>query len=406
MPPRRRPFGLTSLLCVLAMSASMAFAQSQWKEIPVGYNMPKSVMAAAPPTATPFPQAPKGTRYSGEGRDPNRPWEVEFHGGGFWNVGGVSGQGFTAPTVATFNAFPGGVGPQSLQVSSYFFGPGAALYNRFTQGPSALSNTITPLDPLLDHQFGRRHGGPAIGVRFGRDLNRWFGIEFSADWNTTPIAIDDKQLLGIEQTRASFANSFTEFTTSVAPGTALAVSSVKRSAGSQLFWTGVVNVSLKPEGKTIPYLTFGGGAVSNIGPAPHASLLGFYAFDFAGPHAETDVVNIQARPPRTQWVAVLGIGAKYYATSRWGLRFDFRDHVTSNSIDTVLFATPNVATLSPPGAVAFFGPGPPDNLVFSNDPSLGPSTLSGPAITKGVRTFKGSGITNQFNASTGVFYRF
>jgi hypothetical protein len=389
------------------MSASAVFAQSQWKEIPVGYNMPKSVMAAAPPS-TPFPNAPKNTsRYSGEGRNPSFPWEIEFHGGGFWNIGGVSGQGFTAPAAATFNGLAGGVGPQSLQVSSYFFGPGAALYNQFTQGPAALTNTITPLDPLLDNQFGRRHGGPAIGVRFGRDLNPWFGIEFSADWNTSPIAIDDKQLLGIEQTRASLANSFTEFTTSVAPGTALAISSIKRSAGSQLFWTGVVNVNLKPEGKTIPYLTFGGGAVSNIGPAPHASLLGFYAFDSgSGPHAETDLVNIQARPPRTQWVAVLGIGAKYYATSRWGLRFDFRDHVTSNSTDTVLFATPNVATLSPADAVAYIGPGAPVNLIFSNDPSKGPSSLSGPAITKGIRTFKGSGITNQLNGSAGVFYRF
>ena len=296
------------------------------------------------------------------------------------------------------------MGPQSLQVSSYFFGPGAALYNQFTQGPAALSNTITPL--VLDNQFGRRHGGPSLGMRLGRDLNAWLSLEFSADWNTTPVEIGDQQLLGVEQTRASYAKSFTEFTTSVAPGTALAISSVKRSAGSQLFWTGVANVNLKPDGKTIPYLTFGGGAVSNIGPAPHASLLGFYAFDNAGPHAESDIVNSQARPPRTQWVAVLGIGAKYYATSRWGLRFDFRDHVTSNSIDTVLFATPNVATLSPAGAIAFFGPSAPYNLVFSNDPSLGPSTLSGPAIPKGIRTFKGSGITNQFNGSAGVFYRF
>jgi hypothetical protein len=389
-------------------TANAAFAQSHWKEIPVGYNMPKSVMAAASPSTmatTPFPRAPKDGRYTGEGRDMNHPWEIEFHGGGFWNVGGVSGQSFALPTAATFSSL-GGIGPQSLQVTSYFFGSGANLYNQFTQGPFGLSNTITPLDPTLKSQFGRRHGGPSIGVRLGRDIGPWFGIEFSADWNTTPISIDDKQLLAIESTRSSFANSFTEFETSVVPGgTALAISSSKRSAGSQLFWTGVVNVNLKPDGKTIPYLTFGGGAVSNIGPAPHGSLLGFYAFDFAGPHAENDVVDIQARAPRTQWVAVLGIGAKYYATPRWGLRFDFRDHVTSNSIDTVLFATPNVATLSPPGAVAFFGPSAPNNLVFSNDPSIGPSTLSGPAI-KGIRTFKGNGITNQFNASAGVFYRF
>ncbi len=347
MSPRLQPTGLTALLFVLAMSASTAFAQSQWKEIPVGYNMPKSAMAAAPLSTMAMAMAAPGpakgatkVNYSGEGRDPNRKWEIEFHGGGFWAIGGVSGQSYALPTAATFTSL-NGVGPQSLQVPSYFFGSGAGLYNSFTQGPFGLSNTIIPLDPTLKSQFGRRDGGPSLGVRLGREFGPWFGIEVSADWNTTPIGIGDSRLLAIEATRASYANAFTEFESSVVPGgTALAISSAKRSAGSQLFWTGAVNVNLRPEGKTIPYLTFGGGAVSNIGPAPHASLLGFYAFDFAGPQAETDLVNIQARPPRTQWVAVLGIGAKYYATPRWGLRFDFRDHVTSNSIDTVLFATP------------------------------------------------------------------
>ena len=45
MSPRLRPFGFPAFFCALAMTASMAFAQSEWKEIPVGYNMPKSVMA-------------------------------------------------------------------------------------------------------------------------------------------------------------------------------------------------------------------------------------------------------------------------------------------------------------------------------------------------------------------------
>ncbi|MFL6301107.1 MAG: hypothetical protein ACJ71N_10940 [Terriglobales bacterium] len=183
-----------------------------------------------------------------------------------------------------------------------------------------------------------------------------------------------------------------------------AISDVRRTQGSQLFWTGVVNVNLKPSGKTVPYLTFGGGAVSRLGPTTHAALLGAYSFDFLGaPHSEMDIVNVEAKAPRTQALGVLGGGIRYFATPRWGLRLDVRDHVYSNSIDTVLSATPTVQTLAP--AASLLQPGGGSNLIFSNDPSQGPSTLSGPLI-HGLRTFRPDGITNQLSTSVGVFYRF
>src|SRR3954470_4221152 len=104
MSPRLRPIALSTLLCVLAMSASMAFAQSEWKEIPVGYNMPKSVMAVASlstmemamPAPTPAKAATK--KYYGQERDPYHKWEVEFHGGGFFTLGSAPpGQAFLLP---------------------------------------------------------------------------------------------------------------------------------------------------------------------------------------------------------------------------------------------------------------------------------------------------------------------
>jgi hypothetical protein len=166
----------------------------------------------------------------------------------------------------------------------------------------------------------------------------------------------------------------------------------------------VVNVNLKPTGKTVPYLTFGGGAVSRLGPTPHAALLGAYSFTFLGaPYSEMDIVNVEARAPRTQALGILGGGIRYFATPRWGLRVDVRDHVYPNSIDTVLSATPTVATLAP--AAFVFEPGGGSNLIFSNDPSQGPSTLSGPPI-HGLRTFRPDGIINQLSATAGVFYRF
>ena len=402
MSPRLRSTSLCALLCAFVLSAHLAFAQSQWKEIPVGYNMPKSVMAAAPVSAvaaatTPFPKAPKTNRYAGQGRDMNRPWEIEFHGGGFFNTDSGSGNAFALPTGTSF------FGGNSLQVSSYMFGDGTSLFNQVSSA-TGISNTITPLDTLLAHQFGSRNNGPSLGVRFGRDLGPRFGIEFSVDWNTAAVEIRDSRLLGIQATATSFANSFADlFSNSCGcSNQTLAVQSIRRSQGSQLFWTGVVNVNLKTTGKTIPYLTFGGGTISNLGPAPHAGILGFYAFDVGGPHAETDLVNIESVTSRTQGVGVLGIGAKYFATSRWGLRLDVRDYVSPNATNTLLSATPRVATLAPAEVI---GPGTTPTLVFSNDPTLGPSSLSGPDVRR-IRTFKGDGLDNQINLSVGVFYRF
>src|SRR5207245_1070266 len=118
---------------------------------------------------------------------------------------------------------------------------------------------------------------------------------------------------------------------------------------------------------------------SELGPRPHAGIFGQYTFDGSlGPHQETDLVNLEAGSKnRTNWVAVLGLGMKYYATPRWGLRFDFRDNVTSNPLDTFLSANPFVATLAPTDVISF---GTTPDIQFSNNPSAGQSSLSGPAI--------------------------
>src|SRR3954464_7616181 len=358
MSGRSSTFGRTITLGTLLFTSSLLLAQSQWKEIPVGYNMPKSALSSAMSANSALAFATKGaaktassnSTYAGEGRDPNHPWEVEFHGGGFFSLGGEGGgKAKIFPPAASFNAGPGGLGPASLQVSSYAFGDGPLFYNKFAAA-AGFSNTIVPLDPFLASQIGTRNNGPSVGFRLGRDLNDWFQIELSADWASSAVEIGDKQLLAFENTRQSYANSFTEFVNLgvFTNPSAAAIADVRRSQGSQLFWTGVVNVNLKPSGKTVPYLTFGGGAVSRLGPTPHAALLGTYAFSFAGaPHSEMDIVNVEARAPRTQALGVLGGGIRYFATPRWGLRVDVRDHVYPNSIDTVLSATPTVQTLAP-----------------------------------------------------------
>jgi hypothetical protein len=410
MSARLRSVSICALLFVFAVSANLAFAQSQWKEIPVGYNMPKAVMAAAPASAmaAPFPQAAKKSTYGGAGRNPKPSWEIEFHGGGFFTTSqdqgtpGVFDPGTPFTTVS---------GDPSLQVSSYMFGPGATLTQQF--GATLLSPLagVTSLDPIAHSQMGSRQSGPSVGARISRDLNSRFNLEFSVDWNASPVSIGDKALLGVEATRSSFATFFA----GASPNTLVALSDVKRSQGSQLFWTGVVNVNLKTEGKNIPYLTFGAGGVSALGPAPHAAILGYYDFDVPGgagtcvvgpcPHAETDLVNLHSSDSRTSWVAVLGIGYKYYATQHWGIRFDVRDHLTPNNLDTLIDATPHVAILSPSDVIEG-SPGSSPDLQFSNNTNpLTPSSLSGPAIV-GRHTFRGDGWVNQVSASGGVFYRF
>jgi hypothetical protein len=395
MSPRLPPINLSTLLCVIGMSASMAFAQSQWKEIPVGYNMPKSVMAVASLStmamATSPPAKAATKKYYGQERDPYHKWEVEFHGGGFFTLGSAPpGQAFL-PTAGT--PFLTVNGTPSLFVTSYMFGDGAVLANQVAA--EGVGGPITPLDPLLGQALGRHDNGPSIGVRLSRDFGAYFNGELNVDWSVSPIAIGDSRLIQVEATRSSFTDLFPVSTPEGA------ISDIRRSAGSQLFYTGVVNVNLKTKGKVLPYLSFGGGAVSDLGPRPHAGIFGQFAF--VPTHQETDVVNLEAGSKHsTHFVGVLGFGVKYYATSRWGLRLDVRDHVTRNYIDTILSAHPIIAMLNPGDAISF-GTSPAD-IQFSNDPSKGASSLSGEANR--LRTFKGDGIENQLNFSMGVLYRF
>jgi hypothetical protein len=394
MSPRLRSTGLCALLCAFALSAHLAFAQSQWKEIPVGYNMPKSVMAAASPSvmaaamAAPPPKAASRLRYSGEGRDRNRPWEIEFHGGGFFSTDSGAGNTFALPTGTPFTTVNG---TPSLFVSSYMFGDGASLANAVIAA-GGFGGNIVPLDPR--QAWGTRSNGPSIGFRLSRDIGAYLNTELNFDWSFSPVEIRDNRLLQLEATRASFGTFFP------IPTPEGAISDVRRSVGQQLFYTGVVNVYLKPTGKVLPYLSFGAGGVSDVGPLPHAGIFGQYAF--VPTHQETDVVNLEAGSKHsTHFVGVLGFGLKYFATPQWGLRLDVRDHVTRNYVDTILSAHPIVATLTPGDAISFATT--PD-IQFSNDPSQGASSLSG-EINR-VRTFKGDGINNQINLSVGVFYRF
>jgi hypothetical protein len=188
--------------------------------------------------------------------------------------------------------------------------------------------------------------------------------------------------------------------------------------------TAVVNVNVTtgdgpkwshrpPKRRFVSYVTLGAGLLSTGGEEANASLVGRYQFSSpAGggnaPFNETDTVTIRsAGSLGTRFVGVVGLGWKQDLSSRTGLRFDLRTYVSRNTTAIVVDARPSVATGSPSSTVVLTNTGL-GAIQFANGSvdSAGPySSLSGPPIT-GFETFRGSGVSIQFNLSLGVFLRF
>jgi len=363
---------------------------------------------AAAAFATPAPKP--STSAMSEGPDPDRKWEIEFHGGGIFST---NPDGGTATLPGPGAGFTTESGSTSRAISSYYFGDGALLFNQFiaqvvTLGPCAgVCTNITPLDPVLTSRTAERDNGGAFGFRISRDITPRWAIEANFDYSLANLRINSAGVNGIEASRASWATGWTNFF-SISTGTGPVVTStsaIDRSEGHQIFGTAGVNVNLLTEGKVIPYLSFGGGALANTGDLPSAALVGNFQINFFGaPYNNTDAVLVNWTMPGVQGVGYVGGGFKYYVTPRWGIRLDVRDYLSGNGLKQYVSASPLVATLTPAQAIA--GPATlnPD-IQFSNDPPSGPDTLSGPALTR-FRTFSGDGIRNQIVVSGGIFFRF
>jgi hypothetical protein len=80
-----------------------------------------------------------------------------------------------------------------------------------------------------------------------------------------------------------------------------------------------------------------------------------------------------------------------------------RVHLSPNTVQTLLDASPSVATQVP---MAAFASTTTPSGQFSNNPATGvQSTLSGAPVTN-FQTFKGSGIERQLHVSAGIVWRF
>ena len=347
-------------------------------------------------------------------------WEVEFHGGGLFPTnpaGGtisLPGPGQPFMTVAltpTASPLPSRYEP------SWYFGDGTLLFNQAATALGQLPDHIVPLDPVLAGPFAEHRGGGSVGVRISRVLTPRFTAEFSIDYGLATLRIRPTNGDAIEATRASFIQAWRGvivFNPNRVLNGLTSTATLANGSARELFTSGAVNINLSTSGALVPYVTVGAGVASINGDLPSAILTGNYQFRLGSgpPINETDNVAVHDARTRHTLAGVLGGGAKYHVSSRWGLRFDARVALGKAAANTDLDATPNVARLTPAGRGALGGT---PSIQFTNnstDPvtstgvtAIAASSLAGPPLN-GQRTFTDSGARSQANVSVGVFWRF
>ena len=363
---------------------------------------------------------PSASAFAQPGATDARKWEFEFHGGGMLptnpTAGTVSlpgaGQVFTPPP----SAFTPLV-PSSRRESSWYFGDGAILFNQVASA-LVLPGQIIRLDPALARSLGETGRAGSIGARVSRVLTPRLSAELSVDYNLARLQITQANRDSIEATRASFISAWGGLI-ALNPNRVLnsltSTAVLEDGGGRQLLTSGALIINLRTTGGIIPYATVGASLISITGKMPRAMLRGNYQFLTAmgNPFNETDNVTVRDALDDRTVAGILGGGAKYHVSPRWGIRLDARVSLSKNTASTVLDATPNVALgLLPAGRMVL--PGVDPTIMFSNssDPVLsagvtavGASTLTGPAIA-GLRTFSGSGVSSHVNLTAGIFWRF
>ena len=347
-------------------------------------------------------------------------WDVEFHGGGLFSTnpsGGTISLPAPGQPFMTVAATPTTSPLPSRYEPSWYFGGGTLLFNQAATALGQLPDQIVPLDSVLSGPLGERRGGGSVGVRVSRVLTPRVTAELSVDYGLTTLRITPANGEAIETTRESFMEAWRGvilFNRNRVLNSLTSTVTLAEGSARQLFTSGAVNINLTTSGALIPYVTLGAGVASMTGDLPSARLTGNYQFLLGSgpPVDETDNVTLHDARTRHTLAGVLGGGAKYHVSSRWGLRFDARVALSKAAANTDLDATPNVARRTPAGRGALGGT---PSIQFSNnstDPvtsmgvtAVAASSLTGPPLS-GYRTFTGSGAMSQTNATIGVFWRF
>ena len=325
---------------------------------------------------------------SAQTRTPSEAWEVEFHLGGAFITTPEDGDG----------SLPGGtrltnVGVEMWQVPSWYFGDGASLLTRFP-----LPRT-RPLDSVLLGRIARREQSATFGASAARRLTNRLRVEGTVDFSSGVREATAATRAALEASRATFVEFWRGFPTIALSGVTSSVE-VREGDLQEVLTTGAVSWDLAI-GRVAPYVLGGAGVRWSTGEGPAASVLGSYSTVVLNIR-ETDSLNIRYVQSSPTAVGVFGGGVRWPVGPRWGIRLDFRDHVSGSGVSTELDAAPASAS-DGNASIIVISPGLTTAIRFGTS-MVGPPTLSGPVAR--ARTFEGKGLEHHVNVTAGLTWRF
>jgi hypothetical protein len=366
--------------------------------------------------------APAGAVVAGD-------WEIEVHLGGLFTLTPSGGEATSPPPGEPFQTVVPGVSSQ--RVTSWYYGDGGDLLHQRRLAMGQTGNyayqyfvSAGPLDAVLSSAAVGQPFGGGLGLRLGRRLNRRLTAEIDIEYGRQAPAFSESARADIEESRSSFESAWSNTLSSLPGSSATSRVTLVEDQGYQMIATAVLNVNLvtgdapkwsrrPPRRRFVSYLTFGAGVASSRGEEASATLDGRYQFaapadEPRAPFQEGDTVTVRSSGAlRTSFVGVVGLGWKQDLSTRWGLRFDARAYLGSNTTRIVMDAEPSVTTGTP--ASAFVADSRIGAIQFVNSSSGAyeghRSSLSGPTVA-GFETFKGSGIQTQIHITLGAFLRF
>jgi len=331
-------------------------------------------------------------------------WEVEMHAGGAFgnNPGSTTALPGVGVPFTTFDGFP------SRTVASWYFGDGAEVFsqNSATRGQGA---RISPLDPAFATSSVKTKAAGAFGVRVGRPLTPRLTAEFSLDVANGSMALTDVASATIESSRSSFQTGFetllgsSNAITDQASRIVTSTSTIEDAAGAQIIATGALKINLLRGRRFTPYVTVGGGVLSQTGDLPKVTLVGDYQFTSATnkPFRQTDTVDFRFTSRRAP-VMLLGGGFTQALSARSGLRADFRVHLGPDKAKVLLNA--NAVTIPGVSMSTFKFDGTPAIQIDTTGERF--STLSTPLFDQDFEVAAGRGIRTLGSVTLGYFWQF
>lgn len=336
----------------------------------------------------------------------NQKWEVDVYAGGAF---GGDPDGGTAGTLPVAEPFTAPNGAASSYVSTWMFGGGASFINQAAAAfGSAVSARISPLNSMLTAASLTHQRSAAAGGRLIRRLTPRYSVELALDLSSVRPALTSTARNQMESTRASFVSVWNGIIGTGAglfqsPQVAATLDIAESGRSWEAAITGALEMRLWSTPTIVTHATFGAGVIRRTSDLPEATLTGSYQFQFGGvaPLSERDVVRAHYDSGSNSPIVLFGGGMKYYLSQKHGIRGDFRVHVASNSIDTLVDATPSITPGSPTFSIASFtNPA----IVFSNHAGVR-GNLTGPPISD-LRIFEGSGWSTNASITAGYFFRF